>query len=107
MDTLKKKNENKYLTFSSTYKNKEVLKKYTELWDGIKSLIKKIDDKPGEYEKDFMNIKFNSGDNLPLNKILKLHMLTVIVRFVFQEENNYIHKFLWMNVCMSYKNATI
>ena len=27
-----------------------------------------------------MKIKFNSDDNLPLNKILKLHMLTVVVR---------------------------
>ena len=33
----------------------------------------------GEYEKDFMKIKFISDDNLPLNKMLKLHMLTVIV----------------------------
>ena len=31
MDTLKK-NGNKYLTLVSTVKNKEVLKKYAELW---------------------------------------------------------------------------
>ena len=30
------KNRYKYLTFASTDKNKEVLEKYTELWDGIK-----------------------------------------------------------------------
>ena len=40
------KNGNKYLVFDSTRKNKEVLNKYTELWDGIKHLIWKIDDKP-------------------------------------------------------------
>ena len=40
MDTLKKKW--KYLIFASTDKNKEVLKKYTELWDGIKDLIEKV-----------------------------------------------------------------
>ena len=66
------KNGNKYLTFASTDKNKEVLEKYTELENKIKSLIK-IDDKPGEYEKDYMKIKFSSGDNVPLDKILKLH----------------------------------
>ena len=27
-----------------------------------------------------MRIKFNSDDDLPLNKILKFHMLTIIVR---------------------------
>ena len=58
------KNGNKYLTFTSTGKNKEVLKQYTELWDGIKSLIDKKDDKPGEYGKDFMKTKFNLDDNL-------------------------------------------
>ena len=44
-------------------KNKEVLTKYTEIWDKIKNLIKKINNKSGEYGKDFMKIKFNSDDN--------------------------------------------
>ena len=59
MDTLKKKME--YLIFVSTDKNKEVLTKYIELWDRIKNLIecssiKKINDKPGEYRNDFINL---------------------------------------------------
>ena len=36
-----------------------------------------------------MKIKFNSDDNLPLNKILELHNLTVIVRSILQEDSNY------------------
>ena len=36
-----------------------------------------------------MKIKFNSHDNLPLNKILKLHMLTIVVRSVFEEGAKY------------------
>ena len=36
-----------------------------------------------------MKIKFNSDDNLALNKILKLNMLTVVVRSVFQENRKY------------------
>ena len=32
-----------------------------------------------------MKIKFDTDDNLPLNKQLKLHMLTIIVRSVFEE----------------------
>ena len=86
---IEENNGNKYLIFASTGKNKEVLKRDTELWNEIKKLIKTIDNKPGEYEKDFMKIKFNSVDNLPLNKILKLHDLTIIVRSVFQEDNRY------------------
>ena len=36
-----------------------------------------------------MKIKFNSDDNLPLNKVLKLHMLTIVVRSDFQEDGKY------------------
>ena len=51
--------------------------------------------KVGEYEKKFMKIKFNSDDYLLLNKILKLHMLTVIVKSVFEEDSkNYPQFFL-------------
>ena len=71
---IEEKNESKYLVFDSTElhstdENKEVLKKYTELWDWIKSKIGTTNDgKNGEYGKDCMKIKFNTGDNLPLNK---------------------------------------
>ena len=36
-----------------------------------------------------MKIKFSSDDNLPLNKILKLHMLTAIFRSIFEEDSKY------------------
>ena len=36
-----------------------------------------------------MKIKLNSDDNLLLNKILKLHSLTIVVRSVFQEDGKY------------------
>ena len=81
---IEEKNRNKYLIFASADKNKKVLTKYTELLDGIKNMIEKINNKSGEYEKTFMKIKFDSDDNLLLNKILKLHGLTIIVRSVFQ-----------------------
>ena len=41
-----------------------------------------------------MKIKFNSDDNLPLNKMLKLHMLTVIVRSAFEDGKYYPQDFL-------------
>ena len=75
----------KYLNFASTDNKKEVLKKYIELWDKIKNLIEKIHNKPGGYGKDYMKLKFNSDDDLPLNKPLKFHNLIVIAISVFQE----------------------
>ena len=83
-------NGNKYLTFPSTEKNKKVLEKYINLWDKIKYHIQAINtNKSGEYEKDYMGIKFNSDDDLPLNKIPRLHMLTIIVRSAFEDDGKY------------------
>ena len=66
------------------------LEKYAKLWDEIKYHIQTINaDKSGEYEKDYMKIKFNSDDHLPLNEILKLHNLTIIFRSVFEEDDKY------------------
>ena len=87
--SIEEKNGNKYLTFASADKNKEVLEKNTKIWDVIKELIDKIDHKPGEYQKDYMKIKFNSDDSFPLNKPLKLYMLTIIARSVFKEDGKY------------------
>ena len=42
VDRFIEKNGIKYLVFNSADKNKEVLKKYTEFWDGIKNEIKAI-----------------------------------------------------------------
>ena len=33
-----------------------------------------------------MKIEFNSDDNLPLNKSLKFHSMTIIIRSVFEED---------------------
>ena len=67
-----------------------MLEKYTKLWDKIKYHIQKINaSKSGEYEKDYMIIKFSSDDYLLLNKKLKLHNLTIIFSSVFEEDDKY------------------
>ena len=87
---IEEENGSKYLVFGSTDENKEVLKKYRELWDGIIKEIETINaGKEGEYGKDFMKIKFYTDDNLLLNRLLKLRMLAVIVRSVFKEDGRF------------------
>ena len=83
-------NGNKYLTFASTDKSQEVFTTYTELWDEVKYQIKIINGvEPGEYDKDFMKIRFESNDDLPSNKMLKPHNVTVIIISVFEEYGKY------------------
>ena len=83
----RRKNENKCLIFDSTDESKELLKKYSDVWSGIKNKIEAISSGECDYEKDDMKIKFNSDDDLPLNKSLKLHMFTIIIRSVFEEDD--------------------
>ena len=75
------------MIFDSVDENKEVLKKYADVWDGIKNKIKAINgDEENGYGKDYMKIKFNSDDDLPLNKLQKFHLMTIIIRCVFRED---------------------
>ena len=48
--------------------------------------IKEISNDDCDYEKDYMKTKFNSDDNLPLNKLLNLHNMTITIRSVFKED---------------------
>ena len=80
-----KRNENKYLVFASTDKNKEVPTKYTELWNKIKDMIEEIDGKLCGFKKGVIKSRFDSDDDLPLIKILKLHNVTIVFRSVFEE----------------------
>ena len=75
------------MVFDDTDKNKELLKRYDDVFNGIMGKIKKIDDDWLEYTKDYTKIKFNSDDNLPLNKPLKFYNMTVTIRCVISEEN--------------------
>ena len=79
------KNGNKYFIFDSTDEIKELLKKYNDVWNGIKYKIKEISSGECDYENDYMKIKFNFDDNLLLNKPLKFHNMTIITRRVFSE----------------------
>ena len=90
------KNGNKYLNISLKDSNNDILIKYVKVWSGIKDQIKKINnDSVVEYDKDYMKTKFDSDDNLPLNKVLKFRALTIIIRSVFERDGKYYpHIFL-------------
>ena len=83
---IEEKGVNKYLIFDSTDENKELLKKYNDVFDGIRNKIKEICSDECDYQKDYMKIKFNSDDNLPLNKPLKFHLMTITITSVFEED---------------------
>ena len=79
----------KYLNIVLTDSNKEVLKKYEEGWSGIKDQIAKINGSVGEYDKDYMKIKLDSDDDLPLGVVLKLRILTIVIKSIFEKDGKY------------------
>ena len=77
---IEEKNGDRYLNIRDTDKKSRVLKTYLEVWSGIKDFIEKINDSElGEYDKDFMKTKFNSDNDIPLNKLLNVLSVTVII----------------------------
>ena len=40
-----------------------------------------------------MKIKFNSDDELPLNKMIEISTMKIVVRVIFMKVKNVIHRF--------------
>ena len=69
-DHFEEEDEDKYLIISP--ENGDTTQKYYEVFDRLKATIKKINDfsQPIKYDGNYMKIKFNTDDNIPLNKII-------------------------------------
>ena len=42
-----------------------------------------------DYDEKYMKIKFNSDDELPLNKAIEIISMIIVVKTVFHENNKY------------------
>ena len=82
-------NRNKYLTLVPTNENNEKIKKYEELWIKIRNLIMLIAKNSDNYDEKYVKINFNSDDELPLNKTIKIPIMTIVVKAVFHICINY------------------
>ena len=83
------KDEDKYLTISP--ENGDTIQKYQEVFERLKEIIKKINDynQPIKYDDNYMKIKFNTDDNIPLNKIIYLPTITITIRSVTRKDDKY------------------
>ena len=88
IDTSKKLIKNKYLTLVPTNESKEIIKNMKNC--RVKSdLIRSITKSWHDYDEKYMKIKFNSDDELPLNKMIKIPSMIIVARAVFHENNKY------------------
>ena len=76
-------------------KAKEKIKKYEELRINIRDLIRSITKNSDDYDYDekYIKIKFESDDELPLNKTIESPTITIVVRATFLKITNIIRKF--------------
>ena len=87
---MKKKNGNKYLVLDDVDENKEVSKNMKKFGKVLKNKLKRlIVAKKLNMGKILKKIRFGSNDNLPLNKPIKLRLLTIIIRYVFSEDRKF------------------
>ena len=82
-------NGNKYPTLVPTNETKEKIKKYEELWIKIRDVIRSITEKLYNYNEKYIKIKFDSDDNLPLIKTKEIPIVTIVVRAIFHENNEF------------------
>ena len=75
-----KNNENKYLTLVPTNESKEKIKKYEKIWSKIRDLIRSLTKNSNDYDEKYMEIKFNSDDEL-----IEISTMTIVLRAVFHE----------------------
>ena len=64
-------------------------KTHEELLSKIRELISSITKSTNDYFEEYMRIKFNSNDELPLNKMIEIHSIIIVFRAVIQENNKY------------------
>ena len=89
----------KYLIISS--ENLDIMQKYQYVFDGIKEIIKKINDygQPTKYDDNYMKIKFNTDDAVPLNQIIYFPTITIIIRSITKKGDKYYPQ-LFLDDCL-------
>ena len=77
-----------------------VLRKFANIWKSIRAKIEKNTGGIVQYDKDYMKIKFESNDNLPIDNIVNMHQVTIIIRNAFAQ-NGKIYRQLFLDDALS------
>ena len=62
----------------------DVLRKFANIWKSVRAKIKENTSVIVQYDKDYMEIKFESNDNLPIDIIVD-----IIIRGVFAQNDRF------------------
>ena len=87
-----KKNKGDNVWYSIIFGYEKVLRIFENIWKGIRAKIEENTGGIVQYDKDYMKIKFQSSDNLPTDNIVNMHLVTVIIRSVFAQNDEFYHQ---------------
>ena len=96
MDILKKRMELNIQFLLLHTQKKTSINNYTKIWGETKRQNEVInDDEPIKYRKDFMKIRFESDDDLPLGKTFNIVDMIIVLASVLEKKNgkHYPHFF--------------
>ena len=65
----------------------DVLRKFANIWKSIRAKIEENTGGIVQYDKDYMKIKFESNDNLPIDNTVNIHQSIIIIRSVFAQNS--------------------
>ena len=81
--------EKNRIKFLSIDKGDDVLKKYNQVFAGIKYHIGKISGEEVNFNAGFDKIRFINDDSLPLGKLIYFPTMAVIIRCILKQDGVY------------------
>ena len=78
--------DNKYSIMIFTSKSQKMM--YMRIWEEIRKVINEVDEF-SNYDKNYDVISFDTDDILSLNSIINIRPLTIIIKFVFKDNNTF------------------
>ena len=67
----------------------DVYKKLVDIFESMKNKITEKTWDVVEYDEDYMKIKFESNNILPIDKDVNIHTATIIIRAIFAKDGKY------------------
>ena len=67
----------------------DVLRNFANIWKSIRAKIVENIGGIVQYDKDYMKIKFESNDNLPIDNIVNMQQVTIIIRRVSAQNGKF------------------
>ena len=84
-----KKGKSDNVWYLKIFGDADILRKFANIWKSIRAKIEENTGGIVQYDKDYMRIKFESNDNLPIDNIINMHQITIIIRSVFAQNGKF------------------